>query len=80
MSKLETSPVYFHNCPALGPGTRVPRALLTDKTNNYILYYHHKCVFCNYVAGEKEMAPGVIETATGYSIDPDKVEKLYNGN
>jgi len=76
---LETNPVYFHNCPMFGPNTRVPRALLADKTGNYILYYQHKCL-CGYIAGEKEMAPGVTETADGYRIDPDKVEKLYNGS
>ena len=74
----EPNPVYFHDCPALGPHVRVPRALLTDNTNTYVLCYHHKCVFCSYTAGEREMAKGVTETATGYRIDPSIAEKLHN--
>jgi hypothetical protein len=77
---LETNPVYFHDCVALGAHTKLPKALMADRTGNYILYYHHKCPFCNTTAGEKEMAPGVTETPTGYSVDITKVEKLYNGN
>lgn len=76
---LETEPVYHHDCPIFGPHIRVPRTLVTDKSGNYILYYQHKCL-CNYVVDDKEMAPGVTETADGYRIDPEKVEKLYNGN
>lgn len=75
----ETNPVYFHDCRVLGPHTRLPRALMADKMGNYILYYHHKCPFCNATSGEKEMAPGVTETQDGYRIDATKVEKLYNG-
>ena len=77
---LETNPVYFHNCKVLGPETRLPRALMSDSSNTYILYYQHKCPFCNQTGGEKVLADGVTETATGYSIDTTKAEKLHNTN
>ena len=75
---LETNPVYFHNCPVLGKDTRVPRALMSDDKHEYILCYYHKCPFCSYTAGEKEMAPGVTETENGYRIDTTIAEKLHN--
>lgn len=73
---LETRPVYYHNCPALGPNTKLPRALMADKEGKYILYYQHKCPFCSQTAGEKVLANGVTETVDGYLIDEKKAEKM----
>lgn len=79
MIEAETTPVYYHYCKVLGPDTRVPRALLADKDGEYILYYHHKCVFCSYTAGEKELAKGVYEAKDGgYYVDTKIAEKLHN--
>lgn len=75
----ETDRVYFHDCPIFGSNTRVPKVLVTDNSHNYALYYQHKCI-CNYIAAEKEMAPGITETQSGYKIDLDKAEKLYTDN
>lgn len=75
---LEPTPVYFHNCPALGPQTRVPRALLADGNGEYILCYQHKCPMCGYKAGEPELAKGVTlnPNGTGYLVDTTIAEKM----
>lgn len=75
---LENNPVYFHDCPIFGKDTKVTRALVTDDSNNYVLYYQYKCL-CNYKAGEKELAPGITETNSGYKINLDEAIKLHNG-
>lgn len=76
---LETRPVYFHDCPALGSHTRLPRALMADSDGEYIMYYHHKCPFCSATAGEKEYAKGVTPRPDGsYSVDTRIAEKLHN--
>lgn len=73
----EVTPVYYHYCPVLGPDTKIPRALLADKDGEYILCYHHKCVFCNVTAGERELAKGVTLNDDGtYSVDTKIAEKL----
>lgn len=72
----DVRPVYFHDCPALGKHTRLPRALLADKEGKYILGYMHKCVFCNATAGEFEIAPGITLIEGGYTVDETKAEKL----
>lgn len=75
---LETKPVYFHDCRALGPHTRIPRALLADKAGEYILCYYHKCPFCSATAGEMELAPGVIRNADGsWSVNTAIAEKMH---
>lgn len=75
---LETTPVYFHDCPALGPHTRLPRALLADKSGTYVLCYHHKCPMCGATAGEPELAPGVIRNADGsWSVNTAIAEKMH---
>jgi hypothetical protein len=76
--ELETTPVYFHDCPALGKNIKLPRALLADDKGEYILYYHHKCLFCSETGGEREYATGVTPTADGYLIDTKIAEKLHN--
>lgn len=74
---LETTPVYFHDCPALGPHTRLPRALLADKAGEYVLCYYHKCPFCSATAGEPELAPGVTRNADGtWSVNTAIAEKM----
>lgn len=75
--ELEATPVYFHDCPALGAHTRLPRALLADDKGEYVLCYYHKCPFCSATAGEREMAKGVTLNADGsYSVDTKIAEKL----
>lgn len=73
----EVKPVYFHDCPALGPHTRLPRGLIADKQANYVICYQHKCPFCSATAGEREPAPGItfIDEDT-YTVDLTKVERL----
>ena len=74
---LETKPVYFHDCPALGPNARVPRALLADKTGTYVLAYQHKCPLCGCTAGEMELGVGVTYNLDGTcTVDITKAEKL----
>ena len=69
--------VYHHNCKVLGPDTRVPRSLLSDPKNKYILCHQHKCPFCNETAGEKELGIGVkIASDGGYIVDTTIAEKL----
>lgn len=71
------TPVYFHDCRALGPHTRLPRALLADRSGEYVLCYYHKCPFCSATAGERELAPGVTLNADGsYSVDTTIAERL----
>lgn len=72
----EVKPIFFHDCPALGNHTRLPRAFMSDSSKKYVLYYQHKCPFCSQTAGEKVLAKGVTETQDGYSIDTSKAEKL----
>lgn len=77
-SGAKATPVYYHDCRALGKDTRLPRALMADKDGEYILYYHHKCPFCNATAGEREYAKGVTPSPDGgYLIDTNIVEKLH---
>lgn len=74
---LQTTPVYFHNCPALGPQTRVPRALLADRNGEYVLCYQHKCPMCGYTAGNAELAPGVKQNPDGsWSVNTAIAEKM----
>lgn len=70
-----TEKVYYHNCPALGDNTKLPRALVANE--GYIIYYQHKCPFCSATAGGKEYAKGVrADTLGGYYIDKSIAEKL----
>lgn len=73
----EAKYVYYHDCRALGPNTRIPRAMMADRNKEYILYYHHKCPFCSQTAGEKVLGPGVTENEDGsYSVDTAIAERL----
>lgn len=74
----DVQPVYFHDCRALGPHTRIPRALMADSNNEFILYYQNKCPFCSATGGEREYASGVTPTADGYDIDITKAERLHS--
>lgn len=76
-AKVKAETVYYHNCPALGPNTKLPRALLADRDAKYVLCYHNKCPFCRATAGERELAPGVKLNADGsYSVNTAIAEKL----
>jgi len=73
----EATPVYYHNCRVLGPETRLPRALMADGNNEYVLYYQHKCPFCSMTGGEREYARGVTpDPKGGYFVDTKIAEKL----
>lgn len=75
----DSNRVHFHNCPVLGPHTRVPMALVADKTREYVLYYQHKCPFCSQTAGEPDFAAGVTQNNDGsFSVDTKIAEKLQN--
>lgn len=78
MSKpLETQPVYYHTCPALGADTKIIRAMIPDMDKEYILGYRYKCPFCGATGGE--FIPGVGVTVNDddtYSVDKNKAEKL----
>lgn len=67
-----------HDCPVLGDNTVLCRAMMADDTNTYILYYHHKCPFCNLTRGEKVLAPGVTDTGHSYIVDTKVAEKLHS--
>lgn len=72
--------VYRHDCPAFGKNAIVPRALVADKNNEYVLFYQHKCPMCSHVAGERELAPGVTENPNGgFTVDTSIAERLRNG-
>lgn len=73
----EPKPVYYHDCPALGPDTKLPRALKADTEAEYVLGYLHKCPFCGRMAGEYELAPGVTRLPDGsFQVDTTKAERL----
>jgi hypothetical protein len=74
---VEATPVYYHDCPALGPQTKIIRATLADSKGEVILGYQHKCPFCLQTAGEWEPAPGVtILPEGGYSVDMSKAIRM----
>ena len=74
---LETTPVHFHDCPALGPNTRLPRALLANRNGEDVLGYHHKCPMWGQTAGEFEPGPGITVNLDGsYTVDTRLAEKL----
>jgi hypothetical protein len=75
---MEVTPVYYHDCPALGPHTRTPRALIADKETNYVIGYRHKCPFCGATPTDLEPASGITLNNDGtYTVDLSKVEKLH---
>lgn len=75
----EATPVYYHDCRALGKHAIIPRALMADSDGEFILYYHHKCPFCSQTRGEVEYAKGVTPNPNGgYTVDTKIAEKLRN--
>jgi hypothetical protein len=75
---ITPEPVYYHNCKALGPNTKIIKALLADKSGEYILCYYHKCPFCSATAGERELAPGVSLSSDGsYLVDTAVAKKMH---
>lgn len=78
MIEAKITPVYYHDCPALGPNTRIPRAVCLDNTSTIVICYRHKCPFCSATAGEIEYAKGVTPNADGisYSVNIDLAEKV----
>lgn len=51
-NRLKTELVYYHNCAALGPNTRVIRVVLANKEGDIIYDTQHRCPFCSYAADE----------------------------
>lgn len=74
MSKpVEATPVYFHDCPVLGPHARVVEATMLSKDGKVLLGHQYKCVFCSYTVGEFRPALGVTVISPGkYSVDMSK--------
>lgn len=74
---IKPEPVYYHDCPALGPQTKIVRSMRADSKGEVVLYYHRKCPFCSATAGEIELAPGVKYNDNGtFSVDMSVAEKL----
>lgn len=72
--------VHYHDCPALGPHTKVIRALTLDRAREVVLYFQHKCPFCSYVAGDREYGSGVTPRPDGsFSVDMSKAERVSKG-
>lgn len=77
--EVEATPVYWHDCRALGPHTRLPRALMADSTGEYVLYWQHKCPFCSQTAGDKVYATGVKPLpGGGYEVNTVIAERLHS--
>jgi hypothetical protein len=75
--EVEVSIVHFHDCPALGPHTALPRALIADPEGKVVLAYQHKCPFCGQTAGEKQLAKGVTQLADGrYEVNMAVAEQM----
>lgn len=74
---VEVTPVYYHDCRALGPQARLIRALMADKDGEHILGQQLKCPFCLFTAGEFVLAPGVTRNPSGgYLVDTTIATKL----
>lgn len=74
---VTATPVFYHDCVALGKNTILPRALMADSEGEVILYWQHKCPFCGQTGGQRVLAPGVSENSDGtWSVDMTKVERL----
>lgn len=75
--QLKAEPVYYHDCRALGPHVRTPRAFIADRDGEYVLGYQHKCPFCSKTAGEFVPASGVTVNSDGsYLVDTRIAEKM----
>lgn len=62
MIHVEAKPVHYHNCPALGPQTKIIRATMLSKDGSVVL----GCT----TAGDFECAPGVTQLPDGtYTVD-----------
>lgn len=74
--EVEATPVYYHECPALGPNARVIEATLMNKEATVVLGYQYKCPFCSYTATDFKAAPGVTPLGEGkYSVDMSQAIK-----
>jgi hypothetical protein len=67
MSNTEAEPIYFHDCPALGPHARLPHAALANKDGSIVYAYQHKCPFCSQTAGELELTEAGLARARSQS-------------
>jgi hypothetical protein len=67
---------YLHNCPVIGPETRLPFSTTLDSNNEFVLFRQRKCPFCSQAAGEPEYARGVSPRENGYAIDMSIVERV----
>jgi hypothetical protein len=78
--EAKATPVYYHDCPALGKHTRVIEATSISKDNTVILGHQHKCPFCSHTADEFRPAPGVTVNPDGkYSVDMTKAILVESG-
>lgn len=74
-TELEAQPIHYHDCPAFGPNTIVPRGVMLSKDKKILLGRQHKCPMCSYTAGEFQAARGVEVLGDGrYSVDMSKAE------
>lgn len=75
--EAEATPVHYHDCPALGPQTKIIRALRADADGEFVLGWQLKCPFCSTTAGPFELAPGVtINAGGGYCVDTTVAIKM----
>lgn len=75
--EVEATPVYYHDCPALGNHTRLPRALMASEGGEYVLFYQHKCPFRSKTGGERVYSKGVTVNPDGsYNVDTSIAEKM----
>lgn len=73
----ETRPVYYHDCPVLGPHTIVTEAVMLSDDKTVVLKRQHKCVFCSYTAGDVRYARGVAPQLDGsYLVDMSIAERV----
>lgn len=75
-SNTPAMPVYWHDCPIMGPHTRIPQAVILSQDKQYVLGRGYKC-FCGAEGGEPILGPGVQLLSNGqYVVDPNTAERV----
>lgn len=70
-------PVYYHDCRALGPHTKIIEATMLNKEGTVILKRQNKCPFCSATAGEIRYGRGVTPQLDGsYLVDMSIAERV----
>ena len=46
------TPVYFHDCPALGKHARVVKAISGSKDGSKLYGWQYRCPLCSYTVGD----------------------------